>query len=50
MTYQEYFEGLGCSPDEVQTLTAASKANYNRELEEAANMIEDGCILVDSDG
>lgn len=50
MTYKEYFEDLGCSPDEAEVCIAASKARYRRELEKAADMIEDGCILMDDHG
>jgi hypothetical protein len=46
MTAEEFFEGLGCSPDEVETCVAASKARYAHELEEAADAIDRGCILV----
>lgn len=36
MTVEEYFEGLGCSPDEVQVCAAASRARYQREIRSAA--------------
>lgn len=45
MTLEEYFEGLGCSPDEVEICAAASRARYRQELEKAA-AIDSGCILV----
>lgn len=45
MTLEEYFQGFGCSPDEVETCVAASEASYRRELREAAKMIARGCIL-----
>lgn len=49
MTPEEFFEGLGCSPDEVETCVAASKARYARELEEAVEMIDRGCILMEEE-
>lgn len=51
MTTEEYFEGLGCSPDEVQVCAAASRARFRRAIAEAAAVIGSGCILVgDPDG
>lgn len=47
MTYEEYFEGLGCSPDEVEVCVAAAKARYARELEDAADTIDRSFILVE---
>lgn len=45
MTYEEYFEGLGCSPDEVQTCVAGAKAHYRGQLHSAAEAIGRGDIL-----
>lgn len=46
MTATEYFEGLGCSPDEAQTCAKASRERYQGEIMKAIDSIEDGCILM----
>jgi predicted ATP-grasp superfamily ATP-dependent carboligase len=47
MTYEEYFEGLGCSPEEVEVCVAAAKARYARELDQVSETIERGFILME---
>lgn len=39
MTTEEYFEGLGCSPDEVQVCAAASRARYRGQVRSAARSL-----------
>lgn len=47
MTYEEYLEGLGLPPEEIPAKKAEMQAAYARQLERAADAIEDGCILSD---
>lgn len=42
---EQYFEGLGCSPDEATVCAAASRARFHDELRQAAAAIDAGCIL-----
>lgn len=41
MTFEEYFEGLGCSPDEVQVCASAARARWRRQMGKAARTFSD---------
>jgi hypothetical protein len=47
VTYEEYLEGLGVPKSEIPREVEAMRARYARELEQAADAIEDGCVLTD---